>query len=188
MLRDRSPSSSLKSKFFPQSKPPSKKTKVVLILKSHSVFNKVRNSSGTGIKMKVCSKCHLPKEDSEYTWSIRGIKKHSSCNPCRNLERMDYYARNKDKELTYKWDRQLRKREEARAFVDAYKRSHPCADCGVTDPDSLTFDHVRGVKKTTIANTVNLGYTIEAIQTELLKCEIRCWTCHMRIEKKRRSA
>ncbi len=138
--------------------------------------------------MKICSKCGLLKEDSEYSWSIRNIKKHSSCNPCRNLERMDYYERNKDKELAYKWERQLIKREEARQFVDDYKRSHPCIDCGVTDPESLTFDHVRGVKKSTIANMVNLGYSIEAIQEEIDKCEVRCWTCHMKIEKKRRSA
>ncbi|HXD08863.1 MAG TPA: hypothetical protein VN653_02270 [Anaerolineales bacterium] len=101
---------------------------------------------------------------------------------------MDYYERNKEKELAYKWDRQLRKREEAREFVEAYKRSNPCVDCGETDPDSLTFDHVRGVKKMTIANMVNLGYSIEAIQEEIDKCDVRCWTCHMKIEKKRRSA
>lgn len=137
--------------------------------------------------MKVCSKCHLPKDDSEYTWSIRGIKKHSSCNQCRNKERMEYYERNKEKELKYKWNRQLSKREEARLFVEEYKKSNPCIDCGATDIDSLTFDHVRGIKKMTIANMVNLGYSIQAIQNEINKCEVRCWTCHMRIEKKRRS-
>jgi hypothetical protein len=138
--------------------------------------------------MKVCSKCHLPKDDTEYTWSIRGIKKHSSCNQCRNAERMDYYERNKEKELKYKWNRQLSKREEARLFVEDYKRSNPCTDCGATDIDSLTFDHVRDIKKMTIANMVNLGYSIQAIQAEIEKCEVRCWTCHMKIEKKRRSA
>lgn len=100
---------------------------------------------------------------------------------------MDYYERDKEKELAYKWDRQLRKREEAREFVEAYKSSNPYVDCGKTDPDSLTFDHVRGVKKMTIANMVNLGYSIEAIREELDKCDVRCWTCHMKIEKKRRS-
>jgi len=99
---------------------------------------------------------------------------------------MDYYQRNKEKELKYKWDRQLRKREEARVFVEEYKRSHPCVDCGVSDPDSLTFDHVRGVKKMTIANMVNLGYSIEALRVEVSKCEVRCLTCHMKIEKQRR--
>ncbi|MFN8411647.1 MAG: hypothetical protein U0Z26_04595 [Anaerolineales bacterium] len=137
--------------------------------------------------MKVCTKCRQEKDDSEYSWSIHGIKKHSSCNSCRNKQRMDYYERNKEKELTYKWDRQLKKREEAKQFVDAYKRNHPCVDCHNADPEALTFDHVRGVKKTTIANMVNLGYSIGAIQEEIEKCEVRCWTCHMKIEKKRRA-
>ena len=138
--------------------------------------------------MKVCTKCGLPKDDSEYSWSIRNIKKHSSCNSCRNLERMDYYERNKEKELAYKWDRQLKKREEARQFVDTHKSTHPCVDCNETDPKSLTFDHVRGVKKMTIANMVNLGYSIGALQSEIDKCDVRCWTCHMKIEKKRRAS
>ena len=47
--------------------------------------------------MKVCSKCQLPKDDSEYSRSIRNIKKHSSCNSCRSDQRMDYYERNKRK-------------------------------------------------------------------------------------------
>lgn len=64
--------------------------------------------------------------------------------------------------------------------------THPCVDCGNSDPDALTFDHIRGVKKTTIANMVNLGYSIESIQAKIDKCEVRCWTCHMKIEKKRR--
>jgi hypothetical protein len=98
------------------------------------------------VTTKICAKCGLPKDESEFTWSIRGIKKHSSCNSCCGEQRMDYYQRNKEKELTYKWDRQLRKREEARVFVEEYKKLHPCVDCSNSDPDSLTFDHVWGVK------------------------------------------
>ena len=56
--------------------------------------------------------------------------------------------------------KEIKKREEARQFVDTYMSTHPCVDCNETDPDSLTFNHVRDVKKTTIANMVNLGYSI----------------------------
>jgi len=136
--------------------------------------------------MKICTKCGLPKGDTEYSWSISGIKKHSSCNSCRAAQRMDYYERNKEKELEYKAKRQILKREIARQFVVTYKMTHPCVDCGNSDPESLTFDHVRGVKKTTIANMVNLGYSVEALQDEIAKCDVRCWICHMKIEKKRR--
>jgi hypothetical protein len=144
--------------------------------------------NGRAVEMKICSKCGLPKDDSEYTWSIRGIKKHSACNSCRAKDRLVYYERKKEKELEYKWDRQLRKREEAREFVEAYKSIHVCVDCGNSDPEALTFDHVRGIKKMAISQMVNQGYSLKALQDEIDKCEMRCWTCHMKIEKKRRNS
>ena len=127
---------------------------------------------------KTCTKCGLEKDISEFSWSIRGVKRHSRCKSCHAAERMDYYERNKEKELAYKWDRQQRKREEARAFLEEYKATHPCVDCGKSDPRFLTFDHVRGTKKKAISDMVNLGYTIEAIRAELRKCEVRCLECH----------
>ena len=127
---------------------------------------------------KTCTKCGLEKDISEFSWSIRGVKRHSRCKSCHAAERMDYYERNKEKELAYKWDGQQRKREEARAFLEEYKATHPCVDCGKSDPRFLTFDHVRGTKKKAISDMVNLGYTIEAIRAELRKCEVRCLECH----------
>ena len=154
----------------------------------------VRNPSPTqtdgivdGIEvMKNCSKCGLPKDESEFSWSIRGVKRHSACNSCRAGERMDYYERNKDKELKYKAERQVVKREEARSFVFNYLKEHPCVDCGNADPYVLTFDHVTGNKKMNVSQMVNQGYSLEAIQSEIDKCEVRCGNCHMRIEKQRR--
>jgi len=99
---------------------------------------------------------------------------------------MDYYERNKDKELKYKAERQVAKREEARHFVFTYLSSHPCGDCNASDPYVLTFDHVRGTKKMNVSQMVNQGYSFEALQSEIDKCEVRCNNCHMRIEKIRR--
>ena len=127
---------------------------------------------------RICTKCGKEKDISEFSWSIRGVKRHSRCKSCHAGERMDYYERNKEAELAYKWDRQLRMREEARAFVEEYKRTHPCVDCGKSDPRFLTFDHVRGVKKKSISDMVNLGYTTEAIAAEISKCDVRCLECH----------
>jgi hypothetical protein len=77
---------------------------------------------------------------------------------------MDYYERNKEKELAYKWDRQVKKREEARLYVFTYLSEHPCQDCGENDPLVLTFDHVRGTKKTNVSQMVNQGYSLRLIQ------------------------
>lgn len=78
----------------------------------------------------ICTKCGLEKDIHEFSWSIRGVKRHSRCKSCHAGERLEYYERNKEKELEYKWERQQRKREGARAFVDEYKRIHPYVDCG----------------------------------------------------------
>lgn len=136
--------------------------------------------------MKRCTKCGAEKNESEFAWSIRGVKRHSACNPCRAKERMDYYHRNKEKELRYKTERQVNKREDARRFVFTYLCNHPCVDCGETDPYVLTFDHVKGVKKMDVSQMVNQGYSLDAIQSEISLCVVRCANCHMRIEKKRR--
>jgi hypothetical protein len=136
--------------------------------------------------MKVCTKCNVEKDETEFSWSIRGEKRHSACNKCRAEERMDYYQRNKQKELKYKSERQANKREDARRFVFAYLQNHPCVDCGESDPYVLTFDHVAGVKKMNISQMVNQGYSLDAIQREISLCVVRCANCHMRVEKQRR--
>jgi hypothetical protein len=109
------------------------------------------------------------------------VKRHSRCRKCHAEDKADYYERNKEKMLEYKFDRQVRMREIARAFVEEYKATHPCVDCGATYPERiLTFDHVRGTKKKAISDMVNQGYTVEAIQAEISKCEVRCLDCHHR--------
>ncbi len=135
---------------------------------------------------KVCSKCGAENDISDYSWSIRGIKRHAKCSRCRSEERIAYYQRHKEEELKYKYVRQVEKRDEARAYVWEYLSNHVCADCGEYDPLVLTFDHVRGEKKMDISQMVNQGYSIDALKKEISLCEIRCFNCHMRKEKKRR--
>jgi hypothetical protein len=135
---------------------------------------------------KICSKCGEEYDISHFSWSIKGIKRHAKCLKCRSEERIDYYNRHKEEELKYKYERQVNKREEARLYVFTYLTDHPCVDCHETDPLVLTFDHVRGKKKMNISQMVNQGYSIETLQDEITKCEVRCMNCHMRIEKKRR--
>lgn len=135
---------------------------------------------------KICTKCLEEKDISEFSWSIKGIKRHPNCNACRAKQSNDYYYRNKEKLLEYKYDRQDRKREEARKYVWEYLSNQRCMDCGEYDPLVLTFDHVRGTKKMNISQMVNQGYLVEVIQEEIDKCEVVCNNCHLRREKKRR--
>ena len=135
---------------------------------------------------RVCTKCGIEKDISEFGWERLFQKRSSQCKSCRNAKRMEYYDENKEKELEYKWKRQLDKREEARTFVYDYLSKHRCVDCQIDNPMILTFDHVRGKKKMAISQMVNQGYSKEALQAEIDKCEVRCHNCHHLIEKKRR--
>ena len=133
---------------------------------------------------RLCTRCGEIKDISEFSWSIRGVKRHSRCKSCHNKEHSEYYERNKDKVLEYKFERQVRKRDEAKAFLLEYLKDHPCEHYGETDPIVLTFHHVRGQKRMNVAELVNRGYLLEAIQEEISKCIVLCANCHLREEKR----
>jgi hypothetical protein len=85
--------------------------------------NRIANkSAGTVLALetmttRICTKCGKEKDIIEFSWSIRGIKRHSRCKACHAKERSLCYERHKEKELEYKRDRQQRKKEEARRAV-----------------------------------------------------------------------
>jgi len=66
------------------------------------------------------------------------------------------------------------------AKVLEYKKLHPCIDCGETDPDMLTFDHVRGKKRKGVSVMLAGGWSWKLIEAEIAKCEVRCWNHHMK--------
>jgi hypothetical protein len=69
-------------------------------------------------------------------------------------------------------------KQRARDYVADYLSTHPCVDCGESDPIVLTFDHVRGEKSNDIANMIGAGRVLETIAAEIEKCEVRCFNCH----------
>lgn len=73
-------------------------------------------------------------------------------------------------------------------YVQEYLRRHPCVDCGENDTVVLEFDHVRGKKIQAVSRMVQDSQSIETIEEEILKCEVRCANCHRRITHKRRVA
>ena len=73
----------------------------------------------------------------------------------------------------------------SKEYIDAIKSISECIDCGESNPLVLDFDHVRGNKKMCISNMVRNSYSIETIQKEIEKCEIRCSNCHRIVTHKR---
>lgn len=78
-------------------------------------------------------------------------------------------------------NKQKYKRHLMYMYRDLYKECHGCIDCG--SRENLTFDHVRGIKKNEVSRMIQQSF--RAFIEELLKCEVRCVTCHRKIERSR---
>jgi hypothetical protein len=63
-------------------------------------------------------------------------------------------------------------------FINDYKKSHPCVDCGNPDFRVLEFDHVTNDKEIDISQTISAGWSEVRILSEIEKCEVRCANCH----------
>ncbi|MEM9955278.1 MAG: hypothetical protein AAF846_26980 [Chloroflexota bacterium] len=140
---------------------------------------------------KVCIKCDVKKPEVEYNFrhKERGIR-HNTCKTCHSYYRRQHYEDNKEK---YKakarhWNREnmYDYRAEMRRYVFEYLLEHPCVDCGENDPIVLEFDHVKGEKILAISAMLGSMATMERLQAEIDKCEVRCANCHRRKTAKER--
>ncbi|MEN3284146.1 MAG: hypothetical protein V7607_5286 [Solirubrobacteraceae bacterium] len=59
-----------------------------------------------------------------------------------------------------------------------------CVDCGERDPLVLEFDHV-APKREKVTRLAWFGCSLETIDAEIKRCEIRCANCHRRITARR---
>ena len=128
---------------------------------------------------KRCVTCGETKDETEFNYRNKLLgKRWGTCKSCQSVQRADWYERNKETHVKKVRERRDRVVEESRQFVWDYLSSHPCVDCGESNPIVLEFDHVRGRKKMIISQMVQFGYGIKAIQKEISKCVVRCSNCH----------
>lgn len=95
------------------------------------------------------------------------------------------YLRLRDDWLAKSRDRNAVRRNNIREFLWDYKSSHPCVDCGESDPVVLDFDHV-GEKSFDISSAYPRARGIKSVLAEIEKCEVRCANCHRRKTHARR--
>ena len=124
--------------------------------------------------MKECSVCH--RSDVEFHKNAsKADGLQTVCKGCKKTLDPQYFQSTKDKARI----RKKSYKKLARQWIFDYLKSHPCADCGESDPVVLEFDH-RSDKKMNIAEMIGTGYSVETIQTEVAKCDVRCSNCHKR--------
>lgn len=110
---------------------------------------------------KICSKCKQEKDTSFYY--KRASNGDGLSNTCKECDRMA-----SDKRVN-----------SARAYLLDYLKSHPCVDCGESDPLVLQFDHIYD-KRGNVSRLLSNKNNIASIKKEIKKCVVRCANCHMR--------
>ena len=69
-------------------------------------------------------------------------------------------------------------RKKRRTYIKEL-RSKPCSDCKKSYPwYVMEFDHCRGTKSFSIAESQSRGISIDKLHKELEKCDLVCGNCH----------
>lgn len=127
--------------------------------------------------MKTCTKCKLEQTlDNFGNNKSKPDGKQVWCKPCVKEHNADYYKRTPERNperLAHRRKVTLRNRK----FMMELLQKSSCIDCGQDDWRVLEFDHVRGVKSADVSNMVKSA-SIQALQDEIAKCDIKCANCH----------
>ncbi len=128
-------------------------------------------------------KCYTCKE----TKPLTGFNKNKSrkdglnsiCRECSKARSRKYYTENTDKHKKETYKRKTLIIERNRTFVYEHLVNNSCVDCGESDPRVLEFDHTKD-KIHNISYMIQSGHSVENIENEIKKCEVRCANCHRR--------
>lgn len=128
---------------------------------------------------KFCPRCkeNLPVE--EFNWKIKNKKRASYCRECSRYYINEHYRNNKDYYKNKAKITNEKNRKINNDYVRGYLETHPCVDCGEKNPIVLDFDHLDPELKITEVSKLRYNsYSLENIENEIKKCEVRCSNCH----------
>lgn len=137
--------------------------------------------------MKKCDHCKQYKEDESFAWRWKtlGIRQ-KTCRDCRKYFNKNWYEGDaRQRHLKNVKERKHAARKVAREYVWNYLSTHPCSQCGETDPVVLEFHH-NGGKERAVGVMAAGGYPVAKIQAEIDKCTVLCANCHRRLTMKER--
>src|SRR5687768_7722492 len=119
------------------------------------------------VMKRACRECGEELDFTSENFSWRNKSKgqlHYACKSCEKKHRLGYYAAHKTKYIKLATIRKNQQIKANQQFLLTYLRNHCCVDCGECDLRVLDFDHVRGVKRTTINVMMRRGFSIETIK------------------------
>jgi hypothetical protein len=134
-----------------------------------------------------CSRCRQVKPASEFTMrGSSGGRPDTYCRPCRSEYGKEHYAANRQRYVDQAVARKRERRRARAEFLLEYFDTHPCTDCGESDPVVLEFDHVGDKNFNVGSGFVRYGWA--RLLAEIKACEVVCANCHRRRTYRRAGA
>ena len=132
--------------------------------------------------IKKCSKCKKEKNIENFNFKSKKLDlRHAQCKECSRFLIKNHYNKNRQYYLAKAQKRNNKLRLEILKFLNEYLSKNPCVDCGERDITVLEFDHKGEIPKFKAVSTlVRDRSSLEEIQYEIDKCEVRCANCHRR--------
>jgi len=126
--------------------------------------------------MKICSKCGIAKDVELFAKRSKSADGRSTwCKECfKSYDRERYKTVDKERKARNATTRRVG----VKNWIWDFLSSHPCIDCGESDPVVLEFDH-QGDKLYDVANMLH-WHGLDSVKAEVAKCEVRCANCHRR--------
>lgn len=130
---------------------------------------------------RICTRCNEEKNIEEFPLRNQFThRRQSYCMTCRSEMGKEWYENNKEYQKANSKKHSTEYRQSLRQYALDYLSTHPCVDCGETDPAVLEFDHVHGEKNHEVAVIIGRGSSLETLKREIELCEVRCANCHRR--------
>ncbi len=90
--------------------------------------------------MKKCVTCGTLKSEDDYYWRNKLLRKQwNTCKDCQKAQRANWYQKNKTKHKTTAQKNKKAAIAKSKEFIWEYLSSHPCVDCGETNPIVLAM-------------------------------------------------
>lgn len=126
--------------------------------------------------MKKCGKCRKDLELSQFSFRNKSKDVRMSwCKLC--VKSYDRERQNSKIYLDRKYELVKARQEIAREYIWRILSGNSCKDCGNENPIVLQFDHIDPKEKSYNVSEM-LNNSLQMIQEEIDKCEIRCANCH----------
>lgn len=130
-----------------------------------------------------CCRCGVDKAVDLFSFrdKLKGIR-NAACKECTRKQNKAAYFKYRDNHLRRVGIRRERITKENSRKLFEFMKAHPCIDCGEADILKLEFDHIQPKSG---HPTCMISGSWEKIEIELLKCQVRCSSCHNKITHQR---